>query len=329
MANFRKLFCLVVLVAVWGGSTFAANVTLAWNPNPDPTVAGYDIYYWVAKSVHTNKISVGHATSVTISNLQVGTTYDFAASTVSILGLQSRLSAAIAYTVPKSSTVADPNNHPPTLNAISNLEVHENAGWQKVKLSGITSGAASEKQKLTVTAVSSNTGLIRNPKVIYSSPQQTGTLVFAPVAKAVGITTITVTVNDGGVVSNIVAQTFTVLVVPNSPPPAGPPIWNIGSTTKVVSAAPEPAMLSTDAMSANSHAAVVVANPVASLAVASYAAGEFAINVIGTTGQSYAVQASTDLVNWVALQTNNAPFTFTDTDAGQFSRRFYRAVYAP
>jgi hypothetical protein len=329
MANFRKLFCLVVLVAVWGGSTFAANVTLAWNPSSGSLVAGYHIYYWVAKSGHTNEISVGQATSVTISNLQVGTTYDFAASTVSISGLQSQLSAAVAYTVPKSTTVTYPNNHPPTLNAISNLEVHENAGWQKVKLFGITSGAASEKQKLTVTAVSSNTGLIRNPKVIYSSPQQTGTLVFAPVAKAVGITTITVTVNDGGVVSNIVAQTFTVLVVPNSPPPAGPPIWNIGSTTKVVSVALEPAMLSTDAMSANSHAAVVVANPVASLAVAPYADGQFAINVTGATGQSYAVQASADLVNWVTLQTNTAPFTFTDTDAGQFSQRFYRAVYAP
>jgi hypothetical protein len=84
-----------------------------------------------------------------------------------------------------------------------------------------------------------------------------------------------------------------------------------------------------DTTSANSRAAVVVANPAASLAVASYAAGQFAINVSGATGQSYAVQASADLVNWVTLQTNTAPFTFTDTDAGQFSQRFYRAVYAP
>ncbi len=307
----------------------AANVTLAWNPSSGSTVAGYDIYYWVAKSVHTNEISVGQATSVTISNLQVGTTYDFAAATISILGLQSRLSAAIAYTVPKSTPVAYPNNHPPTLNAINNLEVYENVGWQKVRLSGITSGAASEKQKLTVTAVSSNTGLVHNPNVIYSSPNQTGILMFVPVAKTVGITTITVTVNDGGVVSNIVTQSFTILVVPNGPPPSGPPIWNIGSTTEVVSAASVPAMVSTDTTSANSRAAVVVANLAASLAVSTYAVGQFTINVTGATGQSYAVQASTDLVNWVALQTNTAPFTFTDTNADQFSQRFYRALYAP
>jgi hypothetical protein len=82
-------------------------------------------------------------------------------------------------------------------------------------------------------------------------------------------------------------------------------------------------------MSANSRAAVVVANPAASLAVVSSGTGQFAITITGATGQPYAVQASTDLVNWVALQTNTAPFIFTDTNAGQFSQRFYRAVYAP
>ena len=152
---------------------------------------------------------------------------------------------------------------------------------------------------------------------------------FEPVAKAVGITTITVTVNDGAATSNIVTQTFTVLVVPNNPPPTGPPIWGIGSTTKVVSAALMPATVATDTMSANSRAAVVVANPAASLAVVSSGTGQFAITITGATGQPYAVQASTDLVNWVALQTNTAPFIFTDTNAGQFSQRFYRAVYAP
>jgi hypothetical protein len=330
MTNTRKLFCLVVLVAVWGGSTLAANVILAWNPSPGPTVAGYDIYYWVAKSVRTNEIAAGPATSVTISNLQAGTTYDFAAASVSLLGLQSRLSAVIAYTVPNSATAAAyPNNHPPTLNAIGSLAVHENAGWQAVNLSGITSGAAGERSRLTVTAVSSNPGLIRNPEVIYSSPRQTGTLIFMPVAKAVGITTITVTVNDGAATSNIVTRTFTVLVVPGSPPPTGPPPWGIGGTTEAAAAALMPATVAADTMSAASRADVVVANPAASLAVAAPVAGHFSINVTGMTGQPYAVQASTDLVNWAALQTNTAPFTFTDSGAGQFSERFYRAVYAP
>jgi hypothetical protein len=54
--------------------------------------------------------------------------------------------------------------------------------------------------------------------------------------------------------------------------------------------------------------------------------GQFAINVSGFSNYLYEVQASTNLVNWVAVQTNSAPFAFVDTNAGQFKRRFYRVV---
>ena len=55
--------------------------------------------------------------------------------------------------------------------------------------------------------------------------------------------------------------------------------------------------------------------------------GQFSFAVSGITGSPYVVQASTDLVNWVAIQTNYAPFTFTDPNRSQFSQRFYRVVY--
>ena len=51
-------------------------------------------------------------------------------------------------------------NQAPTLNAISNVTINENAGQQTVNLSGISTGATNEVQTLTVTASSSNTGLI-------------------------------------------------------------------------------------------------------------------------------------------------------------------------
>lgn len=44
------------------------------------------------------------------------------------------------------------------------------------------------------------------------------------------------------------------------------------------------------------------------------------------TNSHYIVQISTDLMNWVSVKTNTAPFTFVDGDAGQFNQRFYRAV---
>jgi fibronectin type III domain protein len=54
--------------------------------------------------------------------------------------------------------------------------------------------------------------------------------------------------------------------------------------------------------------------------------GQFAFNVSGVTNQCV-VQASTNMVDWVSIQTNTAPFTFVDPNAGQFQHRFYRTYY--
>ena len=102
------------------------------------------------------------------------------------------------------------------MNAINNLTINENAGLQTVNLSGIASGAANENQTLTVTATSSNTNLIPNPTVNYTSPNTNGSLTFTPVTNATGTAIITVNVNDGGASNNLVTQTFTVTVQTNN-----------------------------------------------------------------------------------------------------------------
>ena len=90
-------------------------------------------------------------------------------------------------------TVVAPLNVAPTLNAISNLTINENAGQQTVSLTGITAGGGAS-QALTVTAISSNPGLVPNPAVGYTSPNATGTLTFTPAANAFGTATVTVVV---------------------------------------------------------------------------------------------------------------------------------------
>jgi hypothetical protein len=117
------------------------------------------------------------------------------------------------------TVVVNPVNQPPTLNTLANTTVNENASLQTVNLSGITSGAANESQTLTVTASSSNTGIIPTPTVSYTSPNTTGSLSFTPASNAFGSATITVTVNDGGASNNVVSQTFTVTVNPVNQPP--------------------------------------------------------------------------------------------------------------
>jgi hypothetical protein len=57
----------------------------------------------------------------------------------------------------------------------------------------------------------------------------------------------------------------------------------------------------------------------------------FTVNVggAGMTGFSFVIESSTNLVNWQPLQTNSSPFTFSDTNAGSYPLRFYRAVLVP
>ena len=62
------------------------------------------------------------------------------------------------------TVVVNPVNQPPTLAAIPNpAPILENAGTQSLVISGIGPGPGDPVQGLTVTAVSSNTGLIPNP----------------------------------------------------------------------------------------------------------------------------------------------------------------------
>jgi hypothetical protein len=56
---------------------------------------------------------------------------------------------------------------------------------------------------------------------------------------------------------------------------------------------------------------------------------QFQFSVAGVAGFNYAVQATTNLTDWISLITNAAPFTFTDPDASNFPQRYYRSVYVP
>ena len=120
-------------------------------------------------------------------------------------------------------TVVAPLNVAPTLDAISNLTINENAGQQTVNLTGITAGGGAS-QTLTVTAISSNPGLIPNPAVGYVSPNATGALTFTPAVNAFGTATITVVVHDNGGTANggvdSVTNTFTVTVNAVNQPPS-------------------------------------------------------------------------------------------------------------
>jgi polygalacturonase len=118
--------------------------------------------------------------------------------------------------------------------------------------------------------------------------------------------------------TNSVAQgTNTSLTVSNAQPA------DAGGYSVIVTNAAGNATSSVAMLKVFTTAAATLVSPAAS------SNGQFSFGATGVTGFNYAVQASTNLVDWRGLLTNTAPFTFTDANTPLFPSRFYRAVYLP
>ena len=66
---------------------------------------------------------------------------------------------------------------------------------------------------------------------------------------------------------------------------------------------------------------------VTGLALSTGVTHQYAFDVSGIAGDPYVVQATSDLRNWTAVQTNIAPFTFIDTNVDANGLQYYRAVH--
>ena len=85
----------------------AAQITLAWDPSPEPAVTGYRVYYGPSSYYYTAVVDVGNQTVLTISGLLPGVTYFFSATAYSeSTGDESYFSGEIAYTVPGGASSA-------------------------------------------------------------------------------------------------------------------------------------------------------------------------------------------------------------------------------
>ena len=90
------LSLLFVCIVLFPFPAVANVVTLAWDPSDD--IAGYRLYYGVAPRTYPFAIDVGPAAACTVSNLISGTTYFFAVTAYSHLGVESDFSDEIVFT---------------------------------------------------------------------------------------------------------------------------------------------------------------------------------------------------------------------------------------
>ena len=86
------------------------NVTLAWNPSKNSTVAGYFLYYGPAAGAYTNRINTGNNTTASVSGLQEGQTYHFTVTAYNSAGTESAPSGDIPYITPGALTLLAPTN---------------------------------------------------------------------------------------------------------------------------------------------------------------------------------------------------------------------------
>lgn len=83
-------------------TVFSGVATLSWNPNTEPDLAGYKVYYGTTSRSYTTSIDVGNQTTYTVTGLGFGTYY-FAVTAYDISGNES------GYSNEASKTFSDQN----------------------------------------------------------------------------------------------------------------------------------------------------------------------------------------------------------------------------
>ena len=105
------ILIVTIVIGLCGGLTHvgAASVTLAWDRNSDPNIAGYKVYYGPSSGAYPSVIDAGNVTQQVVNNLQEGMTYYFAATAYNASGVESEFSAEVSHTmpVPAISAVGD------------------------------------------------------------------------------------------------------------------------------------------------------------------------------------------------------------------------------
>src|SRR5437867_789820 len=113
----RALFVACVITTICSlapALSSAAQVTLAWDANTDPDLAGYKLYYGLSSGSYQSSVDVGNVTSYTLSGLLDGQVYYFAATAYNLSlaesGFSNEVSKAIADVTPPTVSMAAPAN---------------------------------------------------------------------------------------------------------------------------------------------------------------------------------------------------------------------------
>lgn len=110
--KYLPALCRTALFVLLASVSARANtVTIAWDPNSEPDLAGYVVLYGTTSGQYVSTIDVGTLTTWTLSSGEAGRTYYFTVQAYNALGQRSARAAEILATVPPPAST--PPSVPP------------------------------------------------------------------------------------------------------------------------------------------------------------------------------------------------------------------------
>ena len=124
---FISLVALILFISTT--NVYSAQVSLVWNPNTEPDLAGHKIYSGPSSGNYDSVNDVGNQTSYTIQNLVEGQTYYIAVTAYDTFNSESGYSAEVAYTVPILDLTAPSTPTPTSFQATTISTSQINLSW--------------------------------------------------------------------------------------------------------------------------------------------------------------------------------------------------------
>lgn len=102
--GFNHFLCTAIFIST-SSLAHSFQLSLAWDPNNEPHIAGYKVYYGTVSRDYIFEVDVGNNTSVTISDLELSKTYYFAITAYNVDGDESNFSDEISYKGPAQKSM--------------------------------------------------------------------------------------------------------------------------------------------------------------------------------------------------------------------------------
>ena len=203
----------------------SANVTLAWNPNMEEDLAGYRIYYGTGDGDYNYTVDVGNQTEYTVTDLEEGLPYYFAATAYDLAGNESDYSNEVPYTPPCSYSITPTSQSfgysggtgSVNVSAKSDCEwtAVSNAAWLIITSNSNRSGNGTIHYTVSANSETfGRTGTLTIADRTLTVTQQ-GTVRYTLTINKAGTGTGTVTVEPPGSVFNV-GTVITLTAIPNA-----------------------------------------------------------------------------------------------------------------